>query len=118
MVICKLCLAFPPLILYKTSKCVQCTYISVLMPLIIDQGNFDISQDDFSGPEAELRYRSLQVHMTAEPSEAAEELPDSEAEDEIPAQVDELPPPPAANQNVSFRRRKRKQARPERAPFF
>lgn len=99
------------------------TYISVLMPhLIIDQRNVDVSQDDFSGPEAELRYRSLQVNMLqAEPSEAAaEELPDPEAEHaKPPAQVDEPPPPPAApNQNGSLRRRARKQAAPERAPFF
>jgi hypothetical protein len=89
------------------------------MPLIIDQGNFNISQDDFSGPEAELRYRSVQVHMSDEPSgAAAEELPDSEAEPEMPAQVDEPPPLPVANQNASLRKRARKQAKPERAPFF
>lgn len=93
---------------------------------IFDQGNFDVSQDDFSGPEAEIRYRSLQVHM-AEPSAAAaaeeeEELPtDPEVDEhEIPAQVEpppSPPPPPAANQNMSFRRRPRK-GTPVRAPFF
>ena len=58
------------------------------------------------------------MHMP-EPSEAAEELPDSEAKHEIPAQVEPPPPPaPAANQNVSLRKRARKQAKPARAPFF
>jgi hypothetical protein len=106
----------------QASVCVHTmdTNISVLMPLIIvDQEDVDVSQDDFSGPEAELRYRSFQVHM-AEPAE--ELLPDDpEVEHEImPAQVE---PPPlaaaaAANQNVSLRRRARKQAAPLRAPFF
>lgn len=60
------------------------------------------------------------MHMAEPPSEAAvEELSDFEAEAAIPAQVVEpLPPPPAANQNTSLRRRARKQVKPERAPFF
>jgi hypothetical protein len=83
-----------------------------------------VSQDDFSGPEAERRYRSLQTNMLGEnpyeepPSE--EPAPEPEAQEEHPApevaeQGDE---PPAAAQDHSFRRRGRKQVEPTRAPFF
>ena len=90
-----------------------------------------MSQDDFSGPEAERRYRSLQTNMLAggcgpyEEPPSEEEAPEPEApeEDHAPAppeaaeQVDETPAA-AAQDPSSFRRRGRKQAEPARAPFF
>nr|TKV95687.1 hypothetical protein SEVIR_9G378900v2 [Setaria viridis] len=89
------------------------------------EGEVDVSQDDFSGPEAERRYRSLQTNM---PEETLYEEPPAAPEDHVPqAQEDHVPgavdeqrnePPPPATQSRSLRRRERKQVEPMRAPFF
>lgn len=53
------------------------------------QGKADVSQDDFSGPEAEHRYRSLQAHMPqvehfmTEPQPEPEPVPNLESEPEV-----------------------------------
>lgn len=103
----------------------------------------DVSQDDFSGPEAERRYRSLQTNMpdetlneeppAADPVEdhvleAPEDHMLEDVEDHVPqAEDDHIPeavdeqrdePPPRATQSGSLRRRLRKQVDPARAPFF
>ncbi|PAN49269.1 hypothetical protein PAHAL_9G437900 [Panicum hallii] len=111
-----------------TPRCLTCdcwlrTWPNLFCSLTCE-GELDVSQDDFSGPEAERRYRSLQTNMLGEnpyeepPSE--EPAPEPEAQEEHPApevaeQGDE---PPAAAQDHSFRRRGRKQVEPTRAPFF
>ncbi|XP_039780799.1 uncharacterized protein LOC120648107 [Panicum virgatum] len=96
------------------------------------QGELDVSQDDFSGPEAERRYRSLQTNMLAGESAyeepPSEEPPEPEADQEQQqvehhaapeaAEQRDEEPPAAAAQDHSFRRRGRKQAEPTRAPFF
>ncbi|KAJ1296898.1 hypothetical protein BS78_01G337100 [Paspalum vaginatum] len=103
----------------------------------------DVSQDDFSGPEAEFRYRSHQnmlresahhVEPLGESSQQGQEhhhvlpkaedgpqhvlLPEESDDDDEHGDEPPPPPPPPANQHISFRRRMRKQAAPERAPFF
>ncbi|WVZ57215.1 hypothetical protein U9M48_007625, partial [Paspalum notatum var. saurae] len=107
----------------------------------------DVSQDDFSGPEAELRYRSHQNMMKVTPQQHVEPpLGESshrqDQENYVLPQIEDgntngepqpvllpgdeadderegdEPPPPPANQRISFRKRVRKQAAPARAPFF
>nr|CAB3500568.1 unnamed protein product [Digitaria exilis] len=105
------------------------------------EGRVNVSQDDYSGPEAERRYRSLQTNMLQHGERQSEEddeesEDDEEAQNPVPPVADqpeqaaenEEPPeafdyygndePPAATQNRSRRRRGRKQAEPARAPFF
>ncbi|CAN6324986.1 unnamed protein product [Urochloa humidicola] len=122
-----------------TPRCLTCdcwlrTYPNLFCSLTCE-GQVDVSQGDFSGPEAERRYRSLQTNMLDEPpseeppAEAQEDLVPAPAEAQVahvPAEAepaveqgnDEPPPPaPAATQSRSFRRRERKGA-PSRSPFF
>jgi hypothetical protein len=102
-----------------------------------------VSQDDFSGPEAEQRYRNLQAHMvqplTAEDhlmpqpeldAESEHQLePEFEAELQVAQssellslghQTDARPTKVTVHtsNNGSFRMRPRKQSHPERSPFF
>jgi hypothetical protein len=107
------------------------------------QRKANVSQDDFSGPEAEQRYRNLQAHMvqrlTAEenlmrqskpnPESECQPKPEFEAELQVAQnfellslgrQTDALPPTVTVriSNNGSFRMRLRKQSHPERSPFF
>ncbi|OEL18757.1 hypothetical protein BAE44_0020224, partial [Dichanthelium oligosanthes] len=80
------------------------------------QGEVNVPQDDFSGPEAERRYRSLQTNMLGEgPSE--EPQPPEPQEDHVP-EVEHGNELPVATQDRSFRKLGRKLGKPERAPFF
>ncbi|OEL38712.1 hypothetical protein BAE44_0000269 [Dichanthelium oligosanthes] len=79
------------------------------------QGEVNVSQDDFSGPEAERRYRSLQTNML---EEGPSEEPLEAQEHHVPPEVDHGNEPPMATQDLSFRKRARKLGKPERAPFF
>ncbi|RCV44427.1 hypothetical protein SETIT_9G373300v2 [Setaria italica] len=87
------------------------------------QEEVDVSQDDFSGPEAERRYRSHQTNMleetgpSEEPPEAQEDHVPEAQEDHVPEVAEQENEPPAASQSRSFRRRGRKGV-PNRAPFF
>jgi hypothetical protein len=107
------------------------------------QRKANVSQDDFSGPEAEQRYRNLQAHM-GQPLTTEEDLmpqpkPDLELERQrelefeaelqvvqsfellsLGCQTDALPTMVTVrtSNNGSFRMRPRKQSHPERSPFF
>ncbi|KAG2551422.1 hypothetical protein PVAP13_9KG390100 [Panicum virgatum] len=119
-----------------TPRCLTCdcwlrTWPNLFCSLTCE-GELDVSQDDFSGPEAERRYRSLQTNMLAGESAyeepPSEEPPEPEADQEQQqvehhaapeaAEQRDEEPPAAAAQDHSFRRRGRKQAEPTRAPFF
>ncbi|CAL4923054.1 unnamed protein product [Urochloa decumbens] len=113
----------------KTCDCWLRTWPNLFCSLTCE-GNADVSQDDFSGPEAERRYRSLQTNMLEEapseepPAEEAQEDPvpaEAQVEPHVPEpafeQGNDEPPTPAATQSRSFRRRGRKGA-PSRSPFF
>jgi hypothetical protein len=95
-----------------------------------------VSQDDFSGPEVEQRYRILQAHMAyplvvqehlmPEPEPELEHEPEPEPELKVDhrielEQIDALPAtvnPRPLNNNGTFHMRYRKQKEPHRAPFF
>ncbi|KAG8096956.1 hypothetical protein GUJ93_ZPchr0013g36089 [Zizania palustris] len=97
--------------------------------------DLDVSQDDFSGPEAERRHKHVQGHL----SEAAPHQPVQpnvegpfealleavQQEDVVMVNVPELESlavggggDKSSSDAHSFRRRPRKQAEPQRAPFF
>jgi hypothetical protein len=107
------------------------------------QRKVNVSQDDFSGPEAEQRYRNLQAHMgkplTAEEHLMLQPEPDPKSECQIEPefgaelqvvqsfeslslgrQTDALSTMliVRTSNNGSFRMRPRKQSHPERSPFF
>jgi hypothetical protein len=104
-----------------------------------------VSQDDFSRPEVEQRYRNLQAHMVQrltteerlmpqpepdpDPESERQPEPKFEAELQVAQSFESLSlgyqtdaPPTAvivhALNNGSFRMRARKQSHPERSPFF
>jgi hypothetical protein len=85
-----------------------------------------VSQDDFSGPEAEQRYRNLQAHMvqplTAEEHLMPAELQVAQSSEllSLGHQTDARPTKVIVHtsNNGSFRMRPRKQSHPERSPFF
>ncbi|TVU11569.1 hypothetical protein EJB05_45163, partial [Eragrostis curvula] len=120
------------------------------------KGKVDVSQEDFSGPEAERRFKKLQTNMAQLPEDDNDiELPVEAPPLAIPPKSVEAPPveiplepivaPPVVSVpepveaapvvippepveappivippgvNNSNRRRPRKQAKPQRAPFF
>ncbi|TVU39442.1 hypothetical protein EJB05_12862, partial [Eragrostis curvula] len=85
------------------------------------KGKADVSQDDFSGPIAERRYKK--TYMLQLPAAGEQQVPEDDNEIELsieapPVPVEALPMGILPVLKKSLRKRSRKQAEPQRAPFF